>query len=232
MTTGENSNLEIWNKYGKTDEKYTKQVNQRGGFTAIDAYYQIQQATELWGPMGGRWGYKCEFDFGAVDNHVVAFFSLWYPKGKPDDDTANYIHLGNMIPLQGKYGVDSDALKKLQTDSLTKCLSYLGFSHDVFMGQFHPGDNRYTDNQQSDKIEPNYVKPGSDRKPDEPKSEENNATDKQRKTIYAIGCAVWGSDNVKAKLKENNIDTWHISLEKATETINWLRSLEEKASDY
>ena len=36
---------------------------------------------------------------------------------------------------------DHDALKKAGTDALTKCLSYLGFNADIFMGKFD--DNKY-----------------------------------------------------------------------------------------
>ena len=36
---------------------------------------------------------------------------------------------------------DEDAVKKAVTDGLTKCLSYLGFNADVFLGLFD--DNKY-----------------------------------------------------------------------------------------
>ena len=50
-------NLRIWNAVSKTNPAHTKKVNQRGGFTAIGAQYQILAATEQFGPIGIGWGY-------------------------------------------------------------------------------------------------------------------------------------------------------------------------------
>ena len=55
--------MEIWNSNCTTNPAFTKYVKQRGGFTAIDAYYQIRQATELWGPYGASWGLTCSHPF-------------------------------------------------------------------------------------------------------------------------------------------------------------------------
>ena len=61
------TNLRIWSKVSKTDPKNTKYVkpytSNGRGFTAIDAYSQVQQATEELGPCGEGWGWtKPEFD--------------------------------------------------------------------------------------------------------------------------------------------------------------------------
>ena len=50
-------NLRIWSKVEKTNPAHTKHVNQRGGFTAVSANYQILAATEQFGPIGEGWGY-------------------------------------------------------------------------------------------------------------------------------------------------------------------------------
>lgn len=52
------SNLELWNKSCSTDPRYTKTFQRGGGFsgTAINNTYLIRKATEMWGPMGGKWG--------------------------------------------------------------------------------------------------------------------------------------------------------------------------------
>ena len=44
------NNMEVWNRVCNTDPRHTKQVDTRGGFTAIDAMYQVQNATEVFGP--------------------------------------------------------------------------------------------------------------------------------------------------------------------------------------
>ena len=52
------NNTELWDSVEKTDPKFTKKVNQRGGFTAIGAQYQMRKATESFGPYGIGWGVK------------------------------------------------------------------------------------------------------------------------------------------------------------------------------
>ena len=54
------NNLELWETVSTTDPKYTKKVNQRGGFTAIAAQSQVQKATEVFGIMGHGWGVENE----------------------------------------------------------------------------------------------------------------------------------------------------------------------------
>lgn len=130
------NNLAIWNAVSKTDPTFTKHVNQRGGFTAIAAHYQVMRATEQFGPVGIGWGYTN----GAPIFHESLVFvpvTIWH--GSRDN------HFG---PIYGgaewkspKGYVDSDGVKKAATDGLTKALSHIGFNADVFLGRFD--DNKY-----------------------------------------------------------------------------------------
>ena len=70
-------NMELWNKVCRTDPEHTKHVNQRGGFTAIDAMYQIQEATKVFGPVGKGWGWDFELSYPSNDT-VVAIVELWH----------------------------------------------------------------------------------------------------------------------------------------------------------
>ena len=127
-------NLRIWSKVEKTDPRHTKQVKQRGGFTAIDAHYQVMRATETFGPVGDGWGYYC----GAPIFHgdfIIVPVTLWH------GDRSN-----EFGPIYGCAQIlggrpDSDAPKKAMTDALTKGLSHLGFNADVFLGKFD--DSKY-----------------------------------------------------------------------------------------
>ena len=131
--------MRIWDAVSKTDPSHTKKVNQRGGFTAISAHYQIMQATKQFGPIGIGWGYV---DGAPIfeDGLVIVPVTIWH------GDRAN-----TFGPLYGsaemrpktKNGpmLDSDAPKKASTDGLTKGLSQLGFNADVFLGKFD--DNKY-----------------------------------------------------------------------------------------
>ncbi len=135
--------MAIWNMVSETDPKYTSRVTQRGGFTAIDAYYQIRQATELWGPYGSAWGLQ-NMKRTLVMEMEMAFLDaeFFYPDG---DKTAAF-QIANSIDLKTRSNKngdnwDDEFVKKLETNTISKSLSRLGFGADVFMGLFD--DARY-----------------------------------------------------------------------------------------
>lgn len=147
-----NKNLSIWDAVQKTDPKYTKAFNRAGGFsgTAINAVYLIHKATELWGPIGSKWGYRNiqeEIIKGApiiingetVCNELVhkLTIEIFYPDG-----ALTSFGVTTMVG-KNKYGpfTDEEAPKKSLTDALTKGLSWLGFSSDVHLGLYD--DNKY-----------------------------------------------------------------------------------------
>ncbi|RYG88635.1 MAG: hypothetical protein EON59_03810 [Alphaproteobacteria bacterium] len=132
-------NLRIWSKVEKTNPAHTKQVNQRGGFTAVSANYQIMRATEVFGPIGEGWGYIAGEPI-FQETLMIVPVTLWY-----DGDRSK-----TFGPMYGceewkseKGRVDSDAPKKATTDALTKLLSQLGFNADVFLGRFD--DSKYVE---------------------------------------------------------------------------------------
>ena len=128
------SNMELWDSVSKTDPKYTKKVNQRGGFTAIDAHYQIQEATRAFGPIGKGWGYIAGsplFEGGAI----IIPITVWH-----GDKSNTFGPVYGCSDMSSKR-LDVDAPKKATTDGLTKALSLLGFNADVFLGKFD--DNKY-----------------------------------------------------------------------------------------
>lgn len=131
-----NPNMELWNRLCRTNPAHTKQVEQRGGFTAIAAHSQVMAATEAWGPCGGTWGFS--FDWIPDAGLWVAVVTLRYPDEKGIQCSVSQVGASARI-FGGK--PDSDAPKKAITDGLTKCFSYTGMNADVFMGKFD--DNKY-----------------------------------------------------------------------------------------
>jgi hypothetical protein len=129
------SNLELWNKVCKTDPGHTKKVSMRGGFTAIDAHYQLQNATEQFGPVGKGWGYDCKY----IYQEKLVFCELIFWHGELKQSFGPICGGADLIDKNGK--ADTDAPKKAMTDALTKALSHLGFNADVFLGKFD--DNKY-----------------------------------------------------------------------------------------
>ena len=139
-------NMDIWNQVEKTDPRHTKYVQQRGGFTSISAHYQVQRATELFGPVGSGWGYEVTYGhYDLCDGQALATADvmLWYAL---DGERLAYGPWRGATPLvtkdnKGNLRMDDDAWKKSTTDALTKALSHLGFSADVFLGKYD--DNKY-----------------------------------------------------------------------------------------
>ena len=128
------SKMDIWDRVSKTDPAHTKKVNQRGGFTAIDAHYQIMEATREFGPVGVGWGYVCGSPI-FNDAFVIVPVTIWH--GSRDNTFGPIFGCAEMF---GKRP-DSDAPKKAMTDAITKGLSQIGFNADVFLGKFD--DNKY-----------------------------------------------------------------------------------------
>jgi|TARA_R100000329_G_scaffold7710_1_gene9222 hypothetical protein len=138
MSEKKNDHMNLWNKVETTDPEFTTTVNQRGGFTAIGAQYQIKNATEVFGPFGAMWGVKDENYELILSNQMVLYTAtFWY---KHEGKSGEFPIASSIKTMMGKR-VDDDCIKKVQTDALTKGLSKLGFNADVFMGRFD--DNKY-----------------------------------------------------------------------------------------
>lgn len=129
------NNLELWNKVEKTNPKYTKKANVKGNnITAIAPQYQIKNVTEQFGSYGTTWGFKSlDFDYTLVDSLglVVLHAIFYYPGGEFPIKNAQNIFIDN-----AKTKIDDNFAKKLETDTLTKAISKLGFNADIFMGLF------------------------------------------------------------------------------------------------
>lgn len=145
-----NTGLYLWGRVERTDPDYTKDFSRGGGFkgTAIDTLYNVKRATEMWGPIGGRWGYTIldqGMDQGAViddkgNREVIhwVMMSLYFPDAEGNRCESSPQFGATTFVGKNKYGpyTDEEARKKSVTDALSKCLSQLGFSADVFLGLF------------------------------------------------------------------------------------------------
>jgi hypothetical protein len=128
-------NMAIWEAVEKTDPSATKTVNQRGGYTSICATYQAMKATELWGAYGLGWGLKSiSYDYSMLEATKMIFcHAVFFYMNEGKEVT---FPLSNAIsPMMGAKP-DEDFFKKVETNTISKALSRLGFSADVFMGMF------------------------------------------------------------------------------------------------
>lgn len=136
------NNLELWKKVEKTNPKYTKKANVKGNnITSIAPQFQIMNATEHFGVYGVEWGFKnIKINLELVNLTGLIYWS------------ADFFFPGGEFPATNSISVwrdgartkpDDQFAKKVETDSLTKCLSKLGFNADIFLGKFD--DIRYVD---------------------------------------------------------------------------------------
>lgn len=133
----ETPNLELWKKVCQTDPRFTKPVDQRGGYTAINAQYQLMNATAQWGPYGKDWGLR-KLDWTVtqlpdIGTNLALDSEFFYPE--EDGEVAFPISVD--MPFKN----NDDCRKKLLTEARSKSLSCLGFNADIFLGRWD--DNRY-----------------------------------------------------------------------------------------
>lgn len=146
-------NTRIWDALKVTDPKYTKKVEFGRKFTSINSQWQLQRMTEQFGPIGKGWGYTVQHSVERITPEYVlaiADVSIWWMEARADAntrvvETSSFGPVRGMSPIleMGRNGLvrDDDAGKKAMTDALTKGLSHLGLSADVFLGLFD--DNKY-----------------------------------------------------------------------------------------
>ena len=140
--TVKENNMFLWDNVKETDPKYTKTVNQRGGFTSINAQYQLLRATEAFGPYGKGWGIQSiDYSFHNVaQDGIMALAKATFFAIHPDKSRSEF-PISSAIMVTEKGRNDDEWAKKVETDITTKALSKLGFNADVFLGMYD--DNRY-----------------------------------------------------------------------------------------
>ena len=133
-------NLSLWNKVEKTNPKYTKKAKVGGmSITAIAPQYQIMMVTEQFGVYGKTWGFKnIELDYSLVEKYDMVVFkgTFFFPEGQFEIINSSKLFMNN-----AKTMLDDNFAKKIETDTLTKAISKLGFNADIFLGKFD--DVRY-----------------------------------------------------------------------------------------
>ena len=150
-----NDNLKFWLSVEKTDPKDTKEAKISGRtITTIDSYTQLKNATKEWGMYGHTWGLIDikHWEVKVGDNNTLGIITstFFYPDGK--FNISNSIKICYMTK-KTKYNdsylkVDDEYIKKLETNTVSKALSKLGFNADVFMGKFD--DDRYVKQLEKD----------------------------------------------------------------------------------
>jgi hypothetical protein len=146
MTEPKNHLDAIWNRVSKTDQGYTKPIvgkPYRG--TTVNVTYLIRRATEVFGPIGLGFGWEIDderIEDGAdgVRIHIVRL-RFWYVLDGKRGEVVQFGQTAFVSKNKNGLFTDEDAPKKSVTDAIGKCLSYLGFSADIYTGEWD--DNRH-----------------------------------------------------------------------------------------
>lgn len=132
-------NLKLWNLVEKTNPEHTSTAKISGRtVTSIDAYIQIKNATEQFGVYGETWGLKdSSMEFKDIGETVMCIYKAVFFAPKIEFPIYNSIKVTYRTSGDSGYiKVDDDFAKKVETNTITKALSKLGFNTDVFMGKF------------------------------------------------------------------------------------------------
>lgn len=141
-----NDNLKFWNEVEKTNPEFTSEATISGRkITSIDAYVQIKEATEKFGKYGETWGLKdTSMDFKEIGETLLCIYKATFYAPNVEFPIYNSIKVSYRTSGQSGYiKVDDEFTKKVETNTITKSLTRLGFNTDIFMGKFE--DSRYVE---------------------------------------------------------------------------------------
>lgn len=136
----EDKRMELWRRVEKTNPAHTKKVNFGRSITAIDPYRQMENATAEFGPAGKGWGWDVKRVEYLPTNEIGILISLWIINAQ-DGMRIEQWGQASMFIDKAELKKDTDCFKKATTDGITKCLSYMGFNADIFLGKYD--DNKY-----------------------------------------------------------------------------------------
>lgn len=202
----------IWDSVCRTSPGATKSAKVNGmQITVIDGYSMIRRATETFGPLGIGWGYEVmeeRWDEGAPfyvkrgedaeDDRLIALthtikLKLWYKWNGERGEIEQYGH--TQAVYRSKWGAsdDGEAPKKSLMDAIKKSLSMLGFSADIFTGQYDDVEYR------NQLIAEEEIEKAEDREA-EIEKKQSELTDYVKRNLEAINKAVTASE-VKGVVK-------------------------------
>ena len=129
----------------KTNPKFVKQVPAFGAkpsFSNIDAYYLIEEATKVYGLYGKGFGLReISYEKMHLENKtILLILTATFFYGEASFPITNSDKLF-YISAKGKEILDTDIFKKLETNTIGKSLSKIGFGTDIYMGKFE--DSNY-----------------------------------------------------------------------------------------
>lgn len=134
----ENENLKLWESVEETPKDLIKTIKQEDGtiLNSIPAINRIKKATEKFGVYGLNWGLKDikhseqKLFQNLVLGNLEAIFFYTLNNIKIEFEISNSISI--VSSHDGKMKVNFSYRKAIETDTVTKALSKLGFNADIY----------------------------------------------------------------------------------------------------
>lgn len=183
-------NMQIWERVEATDPKYTKKITgKKFNGTSPNPIYLARKATEVFGPIGSGWGHTelsheiietPKREDGNCGKIWVCHVELWYMLDGAKCTLSQYgqTEMVYWSDSGNKWIIDDEAPKKSRTDAVTKCLSLLGFSADIWLGYY---DSKEYVNQVGEQIE-------AERKAEDAEKSHALALKQLESTLKSAGC--------------------------------------------
>lgn len=131
-------NKTLWDKVEKTPEQIIEKVDAGDGkqLNSVSSIHRIKKATEIFGTYGDKWGIKnLKHSEKTIFNNLVlatldATFFYEYENKKVEFEISNSLAIVSVKDKQMQ--VNYTYRKAIETDTITKALSRLGFNADIY----------------------------------------------------------------------------------------------------
>jgi hypothetical protein len=131
------TNLKLWESVEKTPEDLIEKVDAGDGkkLNSIPAINRFKKATEVFGVYGDKWGLK-EIKHTELHINNLAIGNLQAVFFYTHNDKEISFEISNSISIlfweDGKPKANVNYRKSIETDTVTKALSKLGFNADIY----------------------------------------------------------------------------------------------------
>lgn len=160
----DNQNLKMWEQVQETPKDLISEVEQSDGtkLNTVASINRIKKATEMFGAYGEKWGLKNleHKEQRFFDSLVIATLDavFFYEK----ENKVVEFEISNSLPIislkDKQMQVNHTYRKAIETDTITKALSRLGFNADIYTD----GELVGSASQQEDLLEMELVQVGED----------------------------------------------------------------------
>lgn len=135
----ENKNLTLWEKVQNTPKELIETIESNDGkkLNTVASINRIKKATEIFGVYGKNWGLKnIKHSEQKIFNNLIlgivdAVFFYTHNETKIEFEITNSIPIVS-ISDDKKMKVNYTYRKAIETDTITKALSRLGFNADIY----------------------------------------------------------------------------------------------------